>query len=423
MRKLVTIVSLVIASASAHAGGLILNDHGASATGRADAVVATVDDGSSIFYNPAGIAHKKGVNVYFGGSLILPFASFTEESTGQVTDAERPTTVTPTFYIHGELANNLFVGIGAYAPFGSSSAWPASSPGREQSRESTLRTVFISPVLGFNLSELVPGTLTVGGGFDLVPADVDLRRDLLFGEDVGTLRLGGDGLGWGSRFGIQYAPTEDLAFGFTYRSTVGIDFGGDGDFDIDPPYRSELPPDGKIEAFIKLPRSILGGVSYRPIPQLEVEFDLNWIDWRDLETLDITLPDGEVTSIDYQWDDVFVLRLGAEYSLPHLGLDLRAGYAYDPTPVPDETLGFAPPDADRHVLSVGAGYQLPQNFFVDVGILYGIPVSNTTSDEPLRPQIKGEFDITFLVTALSIGYRFGGQPQQPAIGTGTVARK
>jgi len=417
--------ALLVAGSSAHAGGFILNDHGASATGRADAVVATVDDGSAIFYNPAGIAQKDGINVYFGGSLILPFATFTEQTTGEETDADRPTSVTPTLYVHGQLNEFLHLGLGLYAPFGSSSSWPENSPGREQSRETTLRTFFISPVVGVNLSSLVPGKLTIGGGFDLVPADVDLRRDLLFGEDVGTVRLGGDGLGFGGRIGVQYAPNDSLAFGLAYRSKVGIKFSGDGDFDIAPPYRASLPPDGEISAEVTLPQSVLAGASYRPIPQLEIEFDVNWIDWRDFESLNVVLPDGETTSVPYEWNDVLVLRLGAEYSMPELGLDIRGGYAYDPTPAPDETLGFAPPDANRHVVSVGGSYQLPEGFFVDLGILYGIPVSNTTSDQPLRPQVKGTFDITFLVTALSVGYNFGGSTAPAAASTaaGSVARR
>jgi len=85
------------------------------------------------------------------------------------------------------------------------------------------------------------------------------------------------------------------------------------------------------------------------------------------------------------------------------------GYAYDPTPVPDTTLGFSPPDANRHVVSLGGSFELPipSRLAVDVGLLYGLPVSNTTSDNPFEPQIKGTFDISFFVAALSLRYQFG----------------
>jgi len=422
MRKLAITVALTLSASSALAGGLILNDHGAKATGRANAVVATVKDGSSIFYNPAGIALADGYNIYLGGTLILPYAGFTEEGTGTATDAERPKTVTPNFYAYGEINDVFKVGFGFFTPFGSSSAWPESSPGRDQSRNSTLRTFFLVPTLGVNMNKWVKG-LAVGLGFDLVPADVDLNRDILFGDVVGTARLGGDGLGFGGRIGVQYHPIDQLSIGLTYRSKVKLKFTGQGDFDIEAPYRAALPPDGPIDTEVTLPQTVLGGVAYRPMPNLEIEFNFNWNDWSDYDSIDIELADGSTTSIVNNWDPVLVLKLGAEYTLPAVGAAVRGGYSYDPTPVPAETLGFAPPDADRHVVHLGGSYQLPKGMWVDLGILYGLPVTNKTSDEPLMPQIKGEFDITFFVAALSLGYSWGGKKADDNVGKMQISRK
>jgi len=423
MRTPAIVLALSTAAATAHAGGFILNDHGAKATGRADAVVATVEDGSSIFYNPAGIGIADGINVYVGATLIDPNVSFTDADTGNETDSTTPMAVTPTFYAHGQISDVVKVGIGFYTPFGSSTKWPASSPGRDQSRETVLRTFFISPVVGFDLSKYVPGTLAFGGGFDLVPATVLLKRDILFGADVGTAELGGDGLGFGGRAGVRYDPISQVSIGLTYRSEVKIDFDGQADFDAGPQYRPILPPDGDISTEVTLPQSVLGGVAYRPMPNVELELDFNWIDWTSFKQLDIALPDGSTLTDPRNWDDVLVVRFGAEYMMPQFGANVRAGYAYDPTPIPDTTLGFAPPDANRHVVSIGGSYQLPQNFYVDLGLLYGIPVSNTTSDEPFEPQVKGKFDISFLNVALSLGYHFdvGGGTPTPAAAA-TVAR-
>lgn len=424
MRISAIALALTTAMGTAHAGGFILNDHGAAATGRANAVTATVEDGSSIFWNPAGIGLAEGVNINIGGSYVRPTVSFKEADTGITTDADRPLSITPNFYAYGKISDVVKVGFGFYTPFGSATEWPATSPGRDQSRETTLRTFFLSPVVGLNLSKWVPGTLAVGGGFDLVPATVKLKRDILFGEDVGEATLGGNGLGFGGRIGVRYDPVQQVSIGLAYRSAVKLDLNGEGDFDADDQYRPTLPPDGDISTEVKMPQSVLGGVAYRPMPDLELELDFNWIDWSSFKTLDINLPDGSVLVDPRDWEAILAIRFGAEYSLAHLGLDVRAGYAYDPTPIPDSTLGFAPPDANRHIVTLGGSYKLPEGFFVDFGIEYGLPVSNTTSDEPFEPQIKGKFDISFLVTALTLGYTFDMGSGDPApAGAGTVARK
>jgi long-chain fatty acid transport protein len=408
MKNTLIIASLSLTlSASAHAGGFILNDHGASATGRANAVTATVDDGSAIFYNPAGLAAAEGrANIYLGSTLILPFASFTEGGTNVVTDAERPNTVTPHIYGYGKVLDFLTVGVGFYTPFGSSTEWPETSPGRDQSRKTTLRTFFISPVVAVDLSTWVPGKLTIGGGIDLVPSDVELTRDILFGDVAGTAVLGGDAFGIGGRIGVQWDPAKQVSIGVAYRSEVTLDFEGNGDFDIADPFRASLPPDGPIATTVTLPQSVLAGVAGRPVPELELEFNLQWVDWTSFDTQVIDLPDGSQSITPRNWDDKMTLRFGAEYWIRPLGLSVRGGYAYDPTPIPDETLGFAPPDANRNNLYLGGSYGLPKNFHIDVGLLWGLPVSNKTAVEPFMPQVQGEFDISFFVAALSLGYTF-----------------
>ena len=48
-------------------------------------------------------------------------------------------------------------------------------------------------------------------------------------------------------------------------------------------------------------------------------------------------------------------------------LDLRAGYFFDQTPVPDETVDPLLPDADRHSFSFGAGLH---NAFCTLDLAY-----------------------------------------------------
>jgi long-chain fatty acid transport protein len=332
----------------------------------------------------------------------MPDASFTPDG-GDSTSTESNTAITPSAYFHASTNDMVRVGLGFNTPFGSTIEWPDGYIGREQSTKSTLRTFFITPVVGLKLDRWVPG-LSIGGGIDLVPASVDLSRDILFGEVEGSVRLGGSGFGAGGRLGVQYRPkpAPGLAIGAAWRSKVAISFDGTGDFDVDDPaLRPALPPDGEIEAEITLPQSVLAGVAYS-VANFEIEFNLQWVDWSELDVIAIELPDGSTAEDVRNYKDAFTPRIGLEYAFKQLGLDVRAGYAYDPTPIPDENLTVSLPDIDRHVVSVGASYKLPKGY-VDAGLLSVLPGENETAEDPNMPPLKGTFEVSALVFALSYG--------------------
>ncbi len=407
--------TVLLGAPEAQAGGFLLNDHGAKATGRVDAVSATVTDGSAIFYNPGGVGAAEGTHVYVGASMIVPSASFTQAGTTNTIDSETATAFTPSAYFHAQTHEIVRVGLGFYTPFGSALKWGAESPGRDIVREISLRTFYISPVVGLDLGKWLPG-LTIGGGIDFVPATVSIKRDLIFGDDIGTAELGGNGFGVGGRIGLQYRPepVPGLAVGLSYRSSVKIDFDGEGDFDLEGPARAALPPDGDITSAVTLPSFFQGGVAYS-VSGFELEADLQWVGWDSVESLDIVLPDGSVTVDRRNYESVFTLRFGAEYTLANIGLSLRGGYAYDPTPIPRETLTVSLPDIDRHVVSGGLSYQLPKGF-VDVGALFVLPGErDAATDDPYAPQLKGTYEISAIVLALSYGITFGGESEATTV--------
>lgn len=62
----------------AAAAGFKVNEQGAKAMGMANAFVAQADDPSALFYNPAGIAFLKGIQVNLGSLVIaVPQTEFT----------------------------------------------------------------------------------------------------------------------------------------------------------------------------------------------------------------------------------------------------------------------------------------------------------------------------------------------------------
>src|SRR5262249_30703163 len=64
------------AARDARAAGIGLDVQSGRGTGMASAVTASVDDASGIYYNPAGIAQGKGLEVMVGDTVILPSFQF-----------------------------------------------------------------------------------------------------------------------------------------------------------------------------------------------------------------------------------------------------------------------------------------------------------------------------------------------------------
>jgi long-chain fatty acid transport protein len=395
--------AMILLPSIARAGGFVLNDHGARATGRADAVVATTADGSSIVHNPAGIADSKGVTIQIGSSLIVPSQSFVSEGSSTTVNADSPASVTPQLYITARVTKDISVGLGFHTPFGSRIAWPESSPSADEVRSQALRTFFITPVVAANLARVLPG-LRVAAGVDLVPANVELKQDIFFGDTTGSANLGGNAFGVGGRVGLMYAPAalKALSLGVAYRSPVKLGFTGKGDFDAPMPYRTQLPVDGDISVDLTLPQQLSGGVAFRPTRDVELEVNAVWTDWSVVDKLDIKLPDATSLISPRDYKSVVAVRVGAEYALRAQNAAVRVGYMYDPTPVPSTRLTAALPDVDRHDIS--AGFSLNRGrVSIDLGALYVLPAKRKTASDAGMPNYKAEYKVQALVLAATVG--------------------
>jgi len=242
---------------------------------------------------------------------------------------------------------------------------------------------------------------------------VDLQQDVFFGDSTGSAHLGGTATGFGGRIGAMYRPAAlpELSIGAMYRTNVKEDFSGTGDFDADPVYRNQLPPDGSISTSITMPQQVIGGVAYRAMPELEIEANVQWTNWASFKTLDIVVPASSGTgtmtiSTDEEYQNTFSGRLGVEYTLPAQGIGLRAGFMYDPTPIQAKYLTVRLPDVDRYDVTVGASKAFGQ-YSVHLGLLYVLPASRDTASDTNMPVNKGTFDVQAFVGSLTLAGNFG----------------
>jgi long-chain fatty acid transport protein len=406
--SLFTALGLGALAGAASANGFFLYEHDAKAVGRAGASTATDDDPSSIIMSPGGIALGEGTRVAITASMIAAKGSYFDANNMDArTDTDSSPAVVPSLFATTRINDMFAAGLGFHLPFGLALSWPDNHTQADVIQDQSLRTYFITPAVGVNLDKQVPG-LSLGAGLDLVPATVTLERAIIFGETRGTAELGGTAFGIGGRAGVQYRPPQlpQLHVGAMWRSQVNLDFSGKGDFDIDPAFRSQLPPDGDISTSIRLPQAFTGAVAYNVMPELQLEVDAMWINWAKFDELRIELPGDFETVAPQNYKNTVTLRVGAEYALPQQHAAVRVGYIYDPTPIPSTTVSALLPDADRHDLSAGGSYSFG-NYDVHLGLLWVIPASQTTSDQEYMPVFKGKYEVTAFVASLSVGGKFG----------------
>jgi long-chain fatty acid transport protein len=97
---------------------------------------------------------------------------------------------------------------------------------------------------------------------------------------------------------------------------------------------------------------------------------------------------------------VVALRLGAEYRVTD-PLALRAGFVYDQSPVPANTMGPELPDADRLNYMVGAGYKIGK-VTIDGALMYIDKKDRTASN----PQFNGTWTGNAWLAGVDVSYNF-----------------
>jgi long-chain fatty acid transport protein len=432
--SLFTALGLAGLTGVASANAFNINEHDARVTGRGGATAASNDDASAIVFNPGGVAISEGTTIAIGTSLYVAQGSY-ENAMVDKTTTDSGAAVVPNLYVTSRVHDLLAVGIGLHLPFGLSVSWPEGHAQSGLAQDSNLRTFYISPVVGLNLNKYVPG-LTIGGGPDLVPATVELERTLTFADTQGSVRLAGDAFGVGFRAGVMYHPpaVKGLKLGVMYRSKVKLDFEGTGDIDIDDPFRGALPPDGDISTTITLPQAVSGGVAYSPVKNLEVEFNAVWINWAqtftpdgrtdDSTSLSITLPDGSTSDLPQDYENTVTYRLGLDYHIPGPRVNVRAGFIYDPSPIPTTTLTAQLPDVNRINLTLGASKYINDTLSAHLGLLWVTPGERDTDDaNPYEPIFKGTYGVQAFVMSLGLTGRFGGTKVADPVGMPKVAKK
>jgi len=385
-------------SSTAFGAGFKVSEQGAKAMAMANAFSAQADDPSALYYNPAGIAYLPGIQVNVGAlGIIVPQTEFngtTPLSAGTLPldvgtttvmeRSKRDLVVAPTFYATYSLDNlPLSFGLGINALYPLEKNWDGSSTFRNQVQSVSIKPINFQPTVAYRFDDL---KLAVAAGLDVTYAIVSLQKTLYssavdptapappFGAyELGPLGLDGTGAGVGYNLGLRWQPCKELTFGLAFRSAIRLDIDGDGNFLATTPTGlaaiglSSTPvfPYTRARATspasttITLPNSLDLALAWQPTDRLTLEFDTTRTGWSSLSKLQFSFSSPQFAAFNNQpdprnWQDVWSYKFGGQYALNDR-VDLRAGYSYDTTPVPDATVDPLLPDADRHSFAFGTG--------------------------------------------------------------------
>ena len=380
-----------------HGAGFRVSEQGAKAMAMANAFSAQADDPSALFYNPAGIAFLPGAQVNLGGlAILVPQTKYTGTTAlsgnppldigdSAVSErAKRDIFIAPTFYATYSLEKlPVSFGFAINSIYPLAKSWDDSSVFRNQVQNVSIKPINFQPTVAYRFDDL---KLAVAAGLDITYAMVSLQKSLYatasdpshpaapFGAyELGALGLDGTATGVGYNFGINWRPRPELRFGIAYRSQITLNVDGDANFLATTPTglgaiglpSTALFPYTRARATstastrITLPDSLDLAVAWLPTDRLTLEFDATRTGWGCFDKLQFSFDSPQFAAFNNQpdprnWQDVWAYKFGAQYKLSQL-LDLRAGYSYDISPVPDATVDPLLPDADRHSFAFGAG--------------------------------------------------------------------
>jgi long-chain fatty acid transport protein len=398
MKKLMyTVMGLAaVAGGSAHAAGIAVDLQSGRGVGMAGSLIGVVDDASGIYFNPAGIAQGQGLEVELGTAPIIPSFTVTNPQGQELKGVVN--IITPVhLYATWGISDEWTVGIGVFTPYGLKVEWEPDWEGREIVKKADLRVYDINPTVAYRY-----GPIRIGGGIQIVRATVELQRDVnLLDYGYVSVDLGAGAWGVGGNVGIQFEAIEKvLTLGATYRSSVNLNFDGKAHFEnVPPPYAGTFQ-DQAAHTSLKLPDTFGLGIAVRPIPELVLDFDVNYFAWQQLQAIDIKFDNPQLNIYEAkQWHHSWNYRIGAEYTLNE-HIQLRAGILYDKAPSPSYTLLPDIPDNDRVNIGIGGTYRWGA-FRFELAYMF----IKFLGEKSTYPNPKYQYDYT--ATAHVIGLTFG----------------
>jgi len=398
--------------------GLRLVSQDGLASARGEAFVATADNPSAIYYNPAGLTQLEGSNLRGGIYGLYYDPTYTPPegapNSGNTYHLENNVAAALQLFLSHKLADwPVTFGLGMYSPYGGDLTWPQDTGFRAVGTEAQLLYLRFSPAVAV---ELMPG-LSLGGGLMVDYGDISLEQGLRATPQpfANHFRFSGNGWSVGYNVGLLWQPHEKVSLGVTFRSTTSLTFDGSTEFEQQPILQpAELP----AHATFDFPLTVVCGLSFRPTPEWNLEFNADYTDWSSFKTVTIyqeapaPFPVQQDIPMVFNWQASWMYEFGVTRYFDK-GWHASAGYLFSENSVSNANYSPLVPDMNRHFISVGAGRKGRRiDFDVTYQFGYGPDHTVTGSEPPSRPAAfvgqtaDGTYDFISHAVLVTLGMRF-----------------
>lgn len=409
----------------ASGAGFALFEHGNRAMAMGGSFTAVADDPSAMYWNPAGMAfqNEKGVQVMNGFTLITLKQDFYGDppypGDGYHTAQKDQIFYPLHFYLVYPINDKLTFGTGVNTPFGLGTWWDDDHAGRFNSKRTDLCTFNLAASAAYKLNDSIALSL----GVDYRIGRIDLTRNIGFINpytqaltDVGqvhmyTYDLSSDGLGFNAS--VMAKLGKGFSAGLLYRSEVEVNFKGKASFtqyetgnaDFDALLRSRLPFGQKVplKTVIDFPDYLALGVAWAN-DKWTITGQWCAMGWESFQRLPMTFPEHPIlnSAVEEGYEDTNTYRAGAEYRINDTWA-VQAGYLFDETPQPTQSMTPMLADGDRTGYSIGFSWN-HQKMRVDFGYLY-LPMdgrsTNGESWDGYNGNYKGGADLAGLTLSMT----------------------
>lgn len=412
MKLAASTLAMVLSVSSSLADGFRNPPPGAAGLGRGNAFAAQADDASAVSYNPANLGFLTAPEVEVALSLVSSETKV-RAAAGFAADSDNAWQALPNVFVAWLLSEKVVGGLGLTTPFGQSVEWDKDSGvARVSPYSAQMSLLNFNPSAGWKINDRV----SVGAGLDVFVSTLEFRQVVPWsalpgfppGLPLGEARVDTSGVGLGANVGLTVKLADAHRLALTYRSPVTVEYSGDFDLHGAPPAPGLGDTDFETEMDFPGIATIAYGVELTDT--LRVEADVEWLGWSAMESLPIDAganqpladPSG-LGAIPYDWKDIWTVNIGADWAFA-LGWVARAGYSYVPTPVPDRTFSPTLPDADRHILALGAGYHWGRHA-VDLVWTLSL-VDDRTIAGNQNPVFDGVYEMDPQLAAVSYRFQF-----------------
>ena len=417
-----TIISTAMATlcmaSSVQAAGFALLEQNASGAGVAYAGKAAIaEDASAAWFNPASMSRLKERQVLLGGHYIDLNSEFNNE--GTTTPAAMPANpgrnvgdfgsegYIPNFHLVLPWNDRINFGLSVATPFGLKTDYQADWIGRFQGITSDIKSLNINPSISYKMN----GQWSVGAGLSAQKLDAKLSSSTVLGLNTESLTtIAGDGWGYGFNLGVLGQVTPATRVGVAYRSAIEQDLEGNVTFSGP----AAATQNSGLSSKIRLPSSF----SISSVTELNSKWqllaDATWTEWTTIQKLqfDRVNAGGAAAPIpvqDYEWKNSWRFAVGGIYKYSDT-INLKAGLAYDMTPVPDERRKVRLPDEDRITLAVGSQYKFDKATTFDVAFQYVMPdkakIDSTEGAGATQSRVLGTAEGDAFILSGQVAYKF-----------------